>query len=53
MLGPAFRQHLQHAGLFGDYLPLGAWLGMALIVASAIAAGVLRARAAPLTAKTT
>lgn len=33
--------------LFGDNIPLSGWLGMALIVASAIAATVLRARAAP------
>ena len=33
--------------LFGDNIPLSGWFGMALIVASAIAATVLRARAAP------
>lgn len=33
--------------LFGDNILLSGWLGMALIVASAIAATVLRARAAP------
>jgi drug/metabolite transporter (DMT)-like permease len=33
--------------LFGDHIPLAGWLGMALIVASGIAATVLRARAAP------
>lgn len=33
--------------LFGDHLPLLGWAGMALIVASGIAATVLRARAAP------
>ncbi|MGV3572132.1 MAG: DMT family transporter [Ramlibacter sp.] len=33
--------------LFGDDLPLSGWAGMALIVASGIAATVLRARAAP------
>lgn len=33
--------------LFGDRLPLIGWAGMALIVASGIAATVLRARAAP------
>jgi drug/metabolite transporter (DMT)-like permease len=33
--------------LFGDRLPLAGWAGMALIVASGIAATVLRARAAP------
>lgn len=33
--------------LFGDRIPLVGWLGMALIVASGIAATVLRARAAP------
>ncbi len=33
--------------LFGDNIPLSGWLVMALIVASAIAATVLRARAAP------
>ena len=33
--------------LFGDLIPLLGWVGMALIVLSAIAATVLRARAAP------
>ena len=33
--------------LFGDQIPLSGWAGMALIVVSAIAATVLRARAAP------
>ena len=33
--------------LFGDHIPLMGWAGMALIVLSAIAATVLRARAAP------
>lgn len=33
--------------LFGDQIPLSGWAGMALIVASGIAATVLRARAAP------
>ena len=33
--------------LFGDRIPLLGWLGMALIVASGVAATVLRARAAP------
>jgi S-adenosylmethionine uptake transporter len=33
--------------LFGDDIPLAGWAGMALIVASGIAATVLRARAAP------
>jgi drug/metabolite transporter (DMT)-like permease len=33
--------------LFGDHLPLAGWAGMALILASGIAATVLRARAAP------
>ncbi len=33
--------------LFGDDIPLAGWLGMALIVASGIAATLLRARAAP------
>ena len=33
--------------LFGDNIPLLGWVGMALIVSSAIAATVLRARAAP------
>jgi S-adenosylmethionine uptake transporter len=33
--------------LFGDTIPLSGWAGMALIVASGIAATVLRARAAP------
>jgi S-adenosylmethionine uptake transporter len=33
--------------LFDDTVPLTGWLGMALIVASGIAATVLRARAAP------
>jgi S-adenosylmethionine uptake transporter len=33
--------------LFGDRIPLSGWAGMALIVASGIAATVLRARAAP------
>ena len=49
--------NLQYAGivfgsvyslvLFGDTIPLIGWAGMALIVASGIAATVLRARAAP------
>jgi len=33
--------------IFGDHLPLIGWLGMGLIVASGIAATVLRARAVP------
>ena len=33
--------------LFGDLIPLLGWAGMALIMVSAIAATVLRARAAP------
>ena len=33
--------------LFGDHIPLLGWLGMAIIVASGIAATVLRARALP------
>jgi len=33
--------------LFGDQIPLMAWLGMALIVASGVAATVLRERAMP------
>lgn len=33
--------------LFGDELPLAAWAGMAVIIASGITATVLRARAAP------
>ncbi len=33
--------------LFGDHIPLLGWAGMALIITSAIAATVLRARAAP------
>jgi S-adenosylmethionine uptake transporter len=33
--------------LFGDRIPLSGWAGMALIVASGVAATVLRARAAP------
>ncbi len=33
--------------LFGDHIPLMGWAGMALIIVSAIAATVLRARAAP------
>lgn len=33
--------------LFGDHIPLAGWTGMALIVASGIAATVLRSRAAP------
>jgi S-adenosylmethionine uptake transporter len=33
--------------LFGDNIPLSGWAGMALVVASAVAATVLRARAAP------
>ena len=33
--------------LFGDRIPLAGWAGMALIVASGVAATVLRARAAP------
>jgi len=61
--GTLLVANLQYSGLifaslysmlvFDDYLPAGAWLGMALIVASAIAAGVLRTRTAPLTAKAT
>lgn len=49
--------NLQYAGivfgalygvlLFGDRLPLAGWAGMALIVASGVAATALRARAAP------
>ena len=49
--------NLQYAGivfaalyglmLFGDQIPLMGWAGMALIIVSAIAATVLRARAAP------
>jgi drug/metabolite transporter (DMT)-like permease len=49
--------NLQYAGivigalysllLFGDHIPLVGWVGMALIVASGIAATVLRSRAAP------
>jgi S-adenosylmethionine uptake transporter len=33
--------------LFGDDIPLIGWAGMALIVASGMAATLLRARAAP------
>ena len=33
--------------LFGDRIPPGGWIGMGLIVASGIAATVLRSRAAP------
>ena len=33
--------------IFGDNIPLTGWAGMALIVVSAVAATVLRARAAP------
>ena len=33
--------------LFGDPIALSGWVGMALIVASGVAATVLRARAAP------
>ncbi|MBC7609170.1 MAG: EamA/RhaT family transporter, partial [Polaromonas sp.] len=33
--------------LFGDQIPLIGWAGMGLIIVSAIAATVLRARAAP------
>jgi S-adenosylmethionine uptake transporter len=33
--------------LFGDQIPLMAWLGMALIVTSGVAATVLRERAMP------
>jgi S-adenosylmethionine uptake transporter len=33
--------------LFGDNIPLSGWAGMALIITSAVAATVLRARAAP------
>ena len=33
--------------LFGDNIPLSGWAGMALIIGSAVAATVLRARAAP------
>ena len=49
--------NLQYAGivfaaiyslvLFGDNIPLTGWAGMALIIVSAVAATVLRARAAP------
>ena len=49
--------NLQYAGivfaalyslmLFGDHIPLTGWAGMALIIVSAIAATVLRARTAP------
>ncbi|QEA12040.1 DMT family transporter [Comamonas flocculans] len=54
--GTLLVANLQYSGLifaslysmlvFGEYLPLIAWLGMALIVLSAIAAGLLRSRAA-------
>ena len=50
--GTLLVANLQYSGLifasiysmlvFGDYLPLMAWLGMAIIVVSAIAAGWLR-----------
>ncbi len=33
--------------LFGDNIPLSGWAGMVLIMCSAIAATVLRSRAAP------
>jgi S-adenosylmethionine uptake transporter len=33
--------------IFGDRLPLSGWIGMALIIASGIAATVLRNRAVP------
>ena len=59
--GTLLVANLQYSGLifasvysmlvFNDYLPLIAWLGMALIVLSAIAAGVLRTRAAATTGK--
>ena len=55
--GTLMVANLQYAGivfsafygliLFGDDIPLTGWAGMALIVVSAIAATVLRARAAP------
>ena len=55
--GTLMVANLQYAGivfsafygltLFGDQIPLPGWAGMALIVVSAIAATVLRARAAP------
>lgn len=55
--GTLMVANLQYAGivfsafygltLFGDEIPLSGWAGMALIVVSAIAATVLRARAAP------
>ena len=55
--GTLMVANLQYAGivfsafygltLFGDQIPLSGWAGMALIVVSAIAATVLRARAAP------
>ncbi len=55
--GTLLVANLQYSGLifasifsmlvFGEYLPLGAWLGMAVIVASAIAAAWLRSRGAP------
>jgi S-adenosylmethionine uptake transporter len=35
--------------LFGDYIPLIGWMGMALIIASGITATLLRARVAPQT----
>jgi len=34
-------------GLFGDRIPLVGWLGMAIILASAMASTALRARALP------
>ncbi|QXL84673.1 DMT family transporter [Comamonas sp. NLF-1-9] len=59
--GTLLVANLQYSGLifasiysmlvFGEYLPLIAWLGMALIVLSAIAAGVLRTRSATTTQK--
>jgi S-adenosylmethionine uptake transporter len=55
--GTLMVANLQYAGivfaalygllLFGDQIPLTGWAGMALIVVSAIAATVLRARTAP------
>lgn len=59
--GTLLVANLQYSGLifasvysmlvFDDYLPLIAWLGMALIVLSAIAAGILRTRSVPISAK--
>ena len=56
-LGTLMVANLQYSGivfaaiygmiLFGDVIPLMGWAGMALIILSAIAATVLRARAAP------